>query len=463
MSKPGPQPKGKVSAPTWEEIDSNTKPSPAKRGPLAEVATELADREVARLLVDAVVSKDTQSKSQKRYSPSTGFSPSGARPEGFSLVTLGELMARPETPVDCVVEGMLVAGTVSGLFSKPKVGKSTTARNVTLCVARGVPFLGRRTKRGLCIYLALEERPEDVTADFRAMGATGDEPILVHADAIPAAGILALICLVQERKPTLVVIDPLFRMIHVKDEKAYAETYAALGPLIDVARSVGTHVMLTHHMGKGMKMDPVDSPLGSTGIGGAVSTLIILRRSEAYRTIATVQRLGQDLPETVLAFDPESRSLSLGVERSEADALAVGEEILRFLEGAHQSKTEPEITDGVEGRTKDVRRALRKLVGQGKVTREGGGRKGNPYSYSKCSFPCSPPIPETREQESKTDFDNPGDAKVGNSFSCSHPLIGTREQAFQNPAETRENAEKMLVPASEQKRILVPGMKEGEI
>jgi hypothetical protein len=413
-------------------------------------------------LLDADISHIAASVA--RYSPGAASSPCGVlRPEGFSLISLGELLARPEMPVDWVWQYHLAAGTVSGVFSKPKVGKSTFARNLCLAVARGINFLGFPVKKGLCVYLALEERLEDVTADFRAMGATGDEQILIHADAIPAMGIFALIGLVQERKPVLVVIDPLFRMIHVKDEKAYAETYSALGPLIDVARSVGTHVLVTHHMGKGMKIDPVDSPLGSTAIGGAVSSLIVLKRCENYRTAQTRQRFGRDLPETVLVFDPERRSLSLGVERSEADALGVGEEILRFLEGTGQAKTEPEITEAVEAKTRIVRRGLRQLVRQGKVTREGAGRKGNPYTYSKCLFPCSHTIPETREQKSKEGADNPMGAKIGNSFPCSHPLIGTREQESEKGGQASRNAELILVPTSEKKPILVPSMKEGEI
>jgi RecA-family ATPase len=87
------------------------------------------------------------------------------------------------------------------------------------------------------------------------------------------------------------VIDPLFRLARIRDEKAYAETYYALGPLIDVAREAGTHVMLTHHAGKSAKADAIDSPLGSTAIGGAVSTLIHLKRTETMRTIQTVQRI----------------------------------------------------------------------------------------------------------------------------------------------------------------------------
>lgn len=351
---------------------------------------------------------------------------------GFQLVGLGELLSRPETPVDWIWGDRLAAGTVSAVVSKPKVGKSTFARNLCLSVARGELFLGLQTKLGLCMYLALEERIEDVTADFRAMGATGDEQILVHADTIPAKGILALIDLVRERKAALVVIDPLFRLAHIKDEKAYAETYAALGLLVDVARETGTHILVTHHMGKGMaKPDPVDSPLGSTAIGGAASSLVILKRTEAYRTVQTVQRLHEesgDMPETVLQFDPECRRLSLGGTRFEADQQECEEAILEFLKAAGEGKTEPEIDEGVDGKNAIKRKALRRLVENGGVTREGSGKRGDPYKYL---------------------------------FSCTQHIVGTRVQETQKAPETRINTEGNLVPTLEQKTFLVPEEKTG--
>ena len=136
-----------------------------------------------------------------------------------------------------------------------------------------------------------------------------------HAAAAPAEGIPSACALLRARRPRLLVIDPLFRMARVRDEKAYAETYAALGPLIDAARDTRTHIMLVHHSGKGLKADAIDSPLGSTAIGGAVSTLIVLKRTETYRAIQTVQRIGAEMPETILQFDPETKQLSIGGAR----------------------------------------------------------------------------------------------------------------------------------------------------
>jgi putative DNA primase/helicase len=351
---------------------------------------------------------------------------------GFTLLPLSDLLARPDVPIDYIVENLLVAGTVSCIVAKPKVGKSTFARNLCLRVSRGEDFLGLSTKQGECIYLALEEREEDIKNDFRAMGAIGIEPILVHAAAAPAEGIARLCELVRERRPVVVVIDPLFRMARIRDEKAYAEVYTALGPLIDVAREAGTHVVLTHHAGKAAKADAIDAPLGSTAIGGAVCTLIHLKRTDSIRSIQTVQRIAQDLPETVLEFDSETHTLALGVPKLDALVQTVATEIEEFLRAGDAAKCEPEIMEAVEGKTGVKRKALRQLVEAGRVQREGSGRRGDPFRY-RFSFSCSPYMPGTRKQETENWPDssiNTGDILVPDIVAQPRGGDDSGEQAF---------------------------------
>jgi len=344
---------------------------------------------------------------------------------GFVLTRLGDLLNKPDTPTDYVLEGILVVGGVSGIVAKPKVGKSTFARSLCLAVARGEEFLGLSTKQGECIYLALEEREEDIRNDFQAMGADGTEPIYVHAASAPAEGITALSDLLRERKPVLLVIDPLFRLARIRDEKAYAETYAALGPLIDIAREVGTHVTFCHHAGKGHKADSVDSPLGSTAIGGVVSTLIVLRRTREQRTIETIQRTGKDLCETVVELDSDTRRLVLSGTRLEAESRKCEIEILEFLKVASEPQTQQQIRDGVEGQTRLIRAALTALVDAASVERTGDGKKGRPFLYA---------------------FPNSG----------SEDIVGTRKPESQHPRKVAEMKEHPLVPEGPHTSMVVP-------
>jgi hypothetical protein len=372
--------------------------------------------------------------------------PNAPKESGLKLVGLGDLLSRPVVPVDWILRGRLAAGSVSIVVSKPKVGKSTLARNLALAIARGEPFLGWPVKHGTVLYLALEERSEDVAADFRAMGADGSEDILL-ADAGTA---LDVVTILRERKPVLLVVDPLFRLLSVRDEKAYAEMYGALGPLIDIARQTGTHILCLHHSSKLAKTEAIDAPIGSTALGGAVSTLLVMKRTETYRTVQTVQRIGEDLPETVLQFDAATKRLSLGGSRENAEVQDVATKILACLDTARL--TEPEINGVIEGRNSCKRRALRKLTEQGKIVRAGAGKRGDPYHYGKaCTLVPAP-------------MENIGDKKLPDVTAeeqekvvpILHTYMGDKSTRNANNPEEGANVDEKLVPENRRTSTL-PG------
>jgi len=263
------------------------------------------------------------------------------------------------------------------------------------------------------------------------MGADGSELIYVHAATAPSEGMPALCRMVRERKPVLVVVDPLFRLARIRDEKAYAETYTALGPLIDVARETGTHVMFVHHAGKGMKTDSVDSPLGSTALGGVAATLIVLKRLNDHRSIETVQRVGKDLPETILAYDPESRRLTLGGSRFDSERQECEAEILVFLQSANEPQTQEQIRDSIEVQTKVIRAALTSLVKSERVARAGEGKRGSPFLYS---------------------FPNSG----------SEHTVGTTKPEYRKTLQLPENKTRTLVPENPFAADVVPEIQDGD-
>jgi hypothetical protein len=230
------------------------------------------------------------------------------------------------------------------------------------------------------LILALEEKEAEVKRHFKAMGASENENIYIHSAIAPEKPIDDLRPIISEKKPVLVVIDPLFWFMRVKDSNDYAGVTNSFEPIIQLARDYGSHLMFVHHLGKGDRQG-ADAILGSTAIFGAVDAGIILKRNENYRTISSQQRYGQDLDETVLNFDEESKTVSLGETKQEVDTDKVGEEILEALAGPDSPLTEAEINNEVTGKTKLKRDALRKLVVLGKITRTGLGGKKDPYKY----------------------------------------------------------------------------------
>lgn len=319
----------------------------------------------------------------------------GAHP-GLELTPLSDLLNEPEENVPWALDGILPAGGSSLLAGKPKAGKSTLARNIALAVARGELFFNRATAKGRVIYLALEEKRAKVRSHFRQMGATGAEPIEILAAPAPAQPLGMLRSSLAQEATALVIIDTMQRFAHIGDLNDYAHVSAALEPIHDLAREFGCHILVVHHLRKSEASELGDVVLGSQAFSGAVDTLLGIRRRDRVRTLQSLQRYGEDLPERVLQFDSARGVLTLGPEKAEADRQAMEPEILTFLEG-RGPEPEAVILAGVDGDTGAKRAALRELVKQGKVQRSGEGRRGAPYQYLVCS---SIDITQTSKRES---------------------------------------------------------------
>jgi 5S rRNA maturation endonuclease (ribonuclease M5) len=304
---------------------------------------------------------------------------------GLEFTPLGDLLVEPEEEHSWLVEGRLPSSGLSLLAGKPKAGKSTLARCLALAVVRGEPWLGFATTQGSVLYLALEEKRAEVRRHFVAMGATVDDPIAVLFAGVPEDALTRLLAEAERRRPALIIVDPLFRLIRVPDGNDYAAVTAALAPLLMLGRETGAHVLAVHHMKKGVGGEDGDGILGSTAIFSTVDTALILKRTERYRTLSSIQRYGDDLAEVTLELDRESRGIAVGPPRAEADEAQAARLIMEFIAGQPQPLEEIAIHDNVEGRKGVKVKALRALVDKGQVSRTGGGRRGNPFLYAVSS------------------------------------------------------------------------------
>ncbi len=330
-----------------------------------------------------------------RAKPRTAEAGPETESDGLGLVSLGELLAEPDDRTTWIVGDRLPASGLGLLAGKPKAGKSTLARCLAFAVARGEPCLGFATTQGSVIYLALEEKRAEVREHFRALGATAEDPIFVLCASAPPDALELLRLEADRRHPVLIIIDPLFRFVRVEDGNDYATMTAALEPLMTLARETGAHVLLVHHLGKGERADG-DNVLGSTAIFGAVDSALLMKRTERYRTVSSIQRYGEDLEEITVELDPITRNVHAGGTRAEAELEDAARLILEFLAGVSVPVTEAEMDNTIECRRQIWKKALRALVGTGKVIRAGRGGKGDPFRYS---FPGSLYISGTREPE----------------------------------------------------------------
>jgi hypothetical protein len=289
------------------------------------------------------------------------------------------------------VDGLLVAGGLSLLAAKPKAGKSTMAR--CLCAAvvgdENEMWLDHQVMHGPAFYLGLEEKREEVKRHFRSLGVAADAELYVYVELPPPDAMERLRASVRQRRPVLVVVDGLYRLVRVTDENGYAEVSRKLEPLLGLAREWGAHVLLTHHENKrALGLDGQDGVLGSTALVGSVDCTVIIRRQrDNRRTVLSTQRYGKDLEETVLTLDETGR-VSLGGTKADAEVHDAEAKILEALAAAGGPIPEKSTNDQeglrarVEARTGVFVRALRRLLEAGKVTRTGEGLRGRPYLYA---------------------------------------------------------------------------------
>ena len=300
---------------------------------------------------------------------------------GLTTMTLTELRATAIAGQSWLLDGLLVQDGTSLWAAKPKTGKSVILRNLARAVASGRPFLGRATRDGPVLVVSLEDRASRVREHFETMGgadAIGDR-IILHVGAAPERGAEALGDAIQQHKPALAVVDTTARLVRFRDINDYAEVTRQLEPIGELARRFGCHIALSHHLGKGERVDDGDGVLGSTALFGAVDTLVILkRRPDGTRTIATIQREGDDLDETVLTIDDRGLvTLGQGVEeRQMADAEAA---VLAAL--GSEELPEDEVRARAGGNSGLVGTALRRLSADRIVFRRGEGKRGSPYVY----------------------------------------------------------------------------------
>jgi hypothetical protein len=153
---------------------------------------------------------------------------------------------------------------------------------------------------------------------------------------------------------------------------------------MSAARKQGCHILLTHHAGKADRPDG-DDILGSTGLLGGVDTSIHIKKRDKRRTFFTIQRYGEDTPETVIQLTEDGSLESIG-SREEVEVEETEPLILAALKDG-ESLAVNDLCEMVEKRKTLILKALGLLIEKKQLQKSGSGKKGDPYKYSVLVFP----------------------------------------------------------------------------
>jgi KaiC/GvpD/RAD55 family RecA-like ATPase len=217
-------------------------------------------------------------------------------------VTFADELPAEFTPPDELVQGLLTVGGGSVLYGDSNSGKTFLVIDLAAAVARGVEWMGKRTERGMVVYLAAES-PASVRSRLQAYQKYHGERVpnfaivqnpvnLFESDADASAIIATIQRLEVQRgeKARLIVGDTLARLSAGANENAGQDMSRVIERFDRIRAECKAHFMLIHHSGK----NAAAGSRGWSGVRAAVDAEIEITDSPTGRCaeITKVRDLG---------------------------------------------------------------------------------------------------------------------------------------------------------------------------
>ena len=197
----------------------------------------------------------------------------------MSVAFADELPDQYEPP-DELVEGVLTSGDGSVLYGDSNSGKTFLALDLSCAVARGVPWMDRRTEQGMVLYLAVES-PGSVRARLQAYQKHHDckvpnfciaqSPLDLFDGDADTNRVISLVRQIEHQrgqKVRLIVGDTLARLSAGANENAGQDMSLVVRRFDRIRTECKAHFLLVHHSGK----NAANGARGWSGVRGAVDT-----------------------------------------------------------------------------------------------------------------------------------------------------------------------------------------------
>jgi hypothetical protein len=311
--------------------------------------------------------------------------------------TAAELKTHEFPDVQWVVPDLVTAG-LSVLCGAPKVKKSWLALSMAVGVASGGAVLGKIPvqKQGV-LYLALEDSPRRLQDRMNKLNMGYPENL--HFFTEWKTGVAGLKSYLQQRSEIkLCIIDTWGIFSPHRDQNDYSESTMRAHELKAVADELGVSILLIHHAKKGGNYgdggDWLDSILGSTGLAGAVDSIILLKRKRGEEK-AELLATGRDILEKdmILSFDLDCGGWIIEGDKQSLQEGETQQEVYDWLKenGAHTPK---EIHKGLKeegygGSPVMLRVILSKMADKGALKKEG-----HIYSVKVTEYKNTKPLPD---------------------------------------------------------------------
>jgi hypothetical protein len=314
-----------------------------------------------------------------------------------------------------VVDKLMYTSSVSMVTGGKHAGKSTLVRWLAICVAKGIPFLGREVTQGPVFYIASEDETMAARQELLRLGWNQDDPLRflsssdIPMDASQDNFLQGLAGEIRSEKAVLTVLDMLFDFVHISDEMSYAGTREAVGKIQRVATEGGSHIVPVHHAPKNTLIgDAAVAALGSQGLAARVSPIILVRcLGPGVHTISSTSvrdPRGQQIMDSRLIKTAEGGVELGGAFKATMLAEVYIPKILEFLEEEPGSEFTASDLVVQMNLTYEVARACFATMYKAQmIERTGAGKKRKPYRYfipigQPANEPAREPEPRPRPQ-----------------------------------------------------------------
>lgn len=231
----------------------------------------------------------------------------------IQYATAKSLQDKDLPPITFYVDSLIPQG-LTLICSLPKIGKSWMALDLCLSISRGMPFLGFKTLKSGCLYLALEDSEHRLKSRLNKVldGKIAPDNFIyaTRCDDIEN-GLINEIKNIIKKEPYIkvIVIDTLQKIrSDYNGKNNYANDYKEVGTIKDFADENGLAIILIHHLKKGNDNDVFGKVSGTNGITGTADTTIVLDKQNRYdkETILSITGRDVDQNQYILNFNKES-------------------------------------------------------------------------------------------------------------------------------------------------------------
>lgn len=221
----------------------------------------------------------------------------------------------PET-----LKGVIGCGSVAMLYGAPNEGKTFVAMDFMAAVAKGEPWMGRKTRQGLCLHVAMEGEAGIKKRYMALQREKGAEGLYLLTDLLSLTSekskdvrrlIAAYLKLLESTgmPPGVICIDTVALAIGGDEDKT-EHVSPFLKAMKRIAKDTGATVLLLHHPGK----DETRGPRGSSGFNGNVDQTLYMKKgriiAQKVRDGAKGQAMGFALKVVEIGKDADGDSVT---------------------------------------------------------------------------------------------------------------------------------------------------------